>query len=114
MLKMLVHDKVFILCAIIDFAFIMGTHYLMEKYHWCTEGIALCGRYTTGVSTILGASGAWLIFHPGATAYEMFTVTCACAVIAGLSTLFFYLIDDHCAKNAAEADLEMAGLKIKG
>ena len=111
--RMLLLDKVFMICAALDFAFIMGTHYMMVKYNWCTEGIALCGRYTTGVMTILSASGTWVAFHPNATAGEAFAIFCLYAIIEGTSTIFFYLVDGMCDKDAAEADLEMVGLGVK-
>ena len=111
--RMLILDKVFLIGALLDFAFIMGTHYMMEKYGWCARGIALCGRYTTGSLTIIGATGTWVLFHPSATAVDTFTIFCFYFVIAGISTVFFYLIDGLCAKAAAEADLEMVGLGVK-
>ena len=110
--RMLIFDKVFIICAALDFALIMGTHYLMEKNHWCVKGIALCGRYATGTGTIMSASTAWYITHPNATATEMFAAARAFVVIAGASTVIFYLIDALCDKNAAEADLRAAGLAV--
>ena len=111
--RTLIYDTAFMICAALDFALVMGTHYMMERYHWCAEGIALCGRYTTGTLTILGASSAWYATHPDATAGEMLTIVWLFTFIAGASTVFFYLIDGQCDKNAAEADLEMVGLGVK-
>jgi len=110
----LVLDKVFLISAMLDFALIMGTHYMMTKYNWCAEGIGLCGRYTTGTVTILSASGAWVAFHPNGTAVEAFIMFCLYALIAGASTVIFYLIDGMREKEAAEADLRMVGLEVKG
>ena len=114
MLKVLILDKVFLICAALDFALIWGSHYMMEKHGWCADGIALCGRYVTGTLTIMSASTAWYFTHLEATASELITIVWLFLFIAGAATFFFYFIDDHCAKNAAEADLEMAGLKVKG
>ena len=111
--RALIYDTVFVICTALDFALIMGTHYMMEKHHWCAEGIALCGRYVTGTLTILSASTAWYATHLTATAGEMLTIVWSFTVIAGASTVIFYLIDALCDKDAAEKDLEMVGLGVK-
>jgi len=111
-LKVLVCDKVFIICALLDFSLIMGTHYMMTKYNWCTKGIALCGRYTTGTLTILGAATGWCAIHADATATECIAAFWSFAIIAGISTVLFYLMDGMREKVAAEADLRAAGLAV--
>jgi hypothetical protein len=113
MLKVLVLDRIFLICAALDFALIWGSHYMMERHGWCAEGISLCGRYVTGTLTIMSASTAWYFTHPRATASEMITIVWLFLFIAGASTVLFYLIDGWCDKNAAEADLAMAKLAVK-
>ena len=112
MLKVLVYDKVFLICAALDFALIWGSHYMMERHGWCAEGISLCGRYLTGTLTIMSASTAWYFTHLGTTATEMITIVWLFLFIAGAATLFFYLIDAYCDKKDAEADLREFGLAV--
>jgi len=111
--RMLILDRVFIICAALDFALIMGTHYLMEKNHWCTEGIGLCGRYVTGTLTILSASTAWYSTHTDAIGSDMLTIVWLFTIIAGFSTVIFYFIDIWGEKRADEKDLKMAKLAVK-
>jgi len=112
MLKMLVCDKVFALCAGLTFSLIMGTHYLMTKYDICKKGIGLCGRYVTGVLSIGLPFTGWCLIHPDYTVTNTLVVFWLLAAIAGASTVLFYLIDGQREKAAAEADLKAAGLAV--
>jgi len=109
MLKVLVYDKVFILCVLLDIALIMGTHYLMTKYDICKKDIGLCGRYITGILSIGIPFTGWCLIYEHIEALIIFWLLSA---VAGASTVVFYLIDGMREKAAAEKDLQTLGLAV--